>query len=423
MRIVLFYAFITGILITVQWVLWRRFTRWLSRAFPAQVHLGRRLMLGVFLVGNAAFAARLTVSRLGFYGTDWAQMIVRLAGLFGASIALAFLLLVMYSLLLAPFRLPGWWRRRKRHTAGADSERPSEPDSSPASPEVDIGRRRFLQLSGGVFIGASLGLPAVGALVTSYEYTVRRVPLYFPHMPPGLEGLTIAQISDIHAGAFMTERHIREIVELINGLHPHLIVITGDFVDSSEGEIPSIYHTVGELKAEYGVFGCLGNHDHYANAAKVDSAVRQRGVIMLNNAHRVLRINGEELALVGVDDAGRGFANHADINRAVAGLPPEGFRILISHRPTFFPVARRHGMELTLSGHTHGGQVGVRVLGTEIYPVRMFHTYPKGHFVEDGKQLYVSTGVGVVGGMPIRTLEREITLFTLHTGELRPTDS
>ncbi|NIR52643.1 MAG: hypothetical protein GWN61_12420 [candidate division Zixibacteria bacterium] len=212
----------------------------------------------------------------------------------------------------------------------------------------------------------------------------------------------------------MTENQIREIWEMINSLHPQIVLLTGDFVDSSDAEIPAVYNSIKVLKSEFGVFGALGNHDHYATAEKVNNALQQRGVMMLNNSHQTLNINNESLSIVGVDDPGYGYSNYADIEKATHGLSPQSFKILLAHRPTFFPTAQKYGMDLTLSGHTHGGQIGFNFFGVEVNPIYLFYDHARGHYEENGKQLYVNAGVGMVG-VPIRLVPREITQFTLHT--------
>lgn len=263
---------------------------------------------------------------------------------------------------------------------------------------------------------ASFGAPVLAALSTSREYKIKQVPVYFSNLPSGLNGLTIAQISDIHSGVFMTENQIREIFDIVNSLHPNMIAITGDFIDSTNAEIPPVYNAVDMLQADYGVFGCLGNHDHFADWRKLSAALTEKDVQLLTNVNRNLNVNGERLSMAGVDDAGRGFANFADIEKAVQGVDPDAFKILLSHRPAFFPEAKRHGIDLTLAGHTHGGQVIGDNFGIEINPIRYFHRYLEGLYQEDGRQLYVNVGVGVAA-VPIRLVPREITLLTLYRGQ------
>jgi predicted MPP superfamily phosphohydrolase len=211
----------------------------------------------------------------------------------------------------------------------------------------------------------------------------------------------------------MTEGDMRQIFEIVNSLHPQLTLLTGDQVDNADSQIPPLHRALEVLKAEYGVFGVLGNHDHYANAERVAAAMRDRSVTVLSNEHRTLNVNGERLSLVGIDDAGNGARNFADIDAATENLSPEGFRIFLSHRPDTFATARAHGMHLSLAGHTHGGQVGIEIGGIKINPVYLIHKYARGLYQEGGKYLYVNVGVGMVG-VPIRLVRPEIAFFSLH---------
>jgi len=293
----------------------------------------------------------------------------------------------------------------------ADSTSPSALNDQPLSAE----RRAFLKVSGATAIGMTLGTPLISSIASAHDYRVIRVPLQFPNLPGGLESLTIAQVSDVHSGVYMTEHDMMEIVELTNALHPNIIALTGDHVDNADVQIPSVRNAMKMLKSDLGIYGCLGNHDHFASAEKVSAALQQAGITMLDNSHRTLTINGEKLALVGVDDAGRGSSNFARLSEATQGLNPETFKILLSHRPEFFSEAKKAGLDLTLAGHTHGGQVGIEFWRINLNPAYLVTKYVRGLYKEDGKQLYVNVGVGMVG-VPIRLVPPEITLITLERG-------
>jgi len=140
---------------------------------------------------------------------------------------------------------------------------------------------------------------------------------------------------------------------------------------------------------------------------------------MLDNANRTLTINGEKFSMIGVDDAGYGRSNFANLDEALKGADPQMFRILLSHRPEFFPHAKKAGIDLTLSGHTHGGQVGIEFGGVNLNPAYLVTKYVRGLFNEDGRQMYVNVGVGMVG-VPIRIVRPEITLITLQRTEVLP---
>ncbi|MEX0778870.1 MAG: metallophosphoesterase [Balneolales bacterium] len=257
-------------------------------------------------------------------------------------------------------------------------------------------------------------VPARAAAPTR-DYNVTRKDLYFDNLPSGLDGLKIAQISDIHSGSYMTQHQIHEIFEVTNSLHPNLVTITGDFVDSSKKQIPALYNTVRELKSDFGTFGCLGNHDHYASGPTVSAAMEDRGINMLVNRNDVLQINGEKLALLGVDDFGSGNHNHARLDNALRNVDRDTFKVLLSHRPELFDVAHQQNIDLTLSGHTHGGQIGMDFMGIPFYPIKLIYNYTHGLYQQNDRKLYVNVGVGMVG-IPYRMIKPEISLLTLKKG-------
>jgi predicted MPP superfamily phosphohydrolase len=288
-------------------------------------------------------------------------------------------------------------------------------DSHPPT-ELSLRRRQLLKFGGATVAGIAIGTPLMSSIASARDYQITKVPLSFANLPVGLHGLTIAQLSDVHSGIYMTEDHMMEIVELANSLHANIIALTGDHVDSSDREIPAVREAMRMLKSDYGIYGCLGNHDHFATAEKVSAALQQIGVVMLDNANRTLRINGERFSLIGVDDAGHGRSNFARLDDGLRGVDPQAFKILLSHRPEFFAQAKKAGMDLTLAGHTHGGQVGIEFWGINLNPAYLFTNYVRGLFREDGKQMYVNVGVGMVG-VPIRIVRPEITLITLQRAE------
>lgn len=287
---------------------------------------------------------------------------------------------------------------------------------SPKPTEFDSGRRLFLKTAGVAVASAPFGIAIGTAATTAHDYKIVKKDLFFEDLPTGLDGLKIAQISDIHSGIYMTQHQIHEIFEITNDLYPNLITITGDFVDTSRNEIPALHNTISNLKSDYGTYGCLGNHDHYASGAVVSSAMEQCGVKMLVNGNDSLLINGEHLTLIGVDDFGAGKHNHARFDSALKNIDQDTFKILLSHRPELFDVAHEQGIDLTLSGHTHGGQIGLDILGVSLYPIKLIHHYTNGLYQQGDKKLYVNVGVGMVG-IPIRTVKPEISLLTLKSGD------
>ena len=409
-QLLLFALFSTVIAVlfgSMQYRLYRVFLRWTANAYAEPEQESRhRQARWIILIVNILFFAQMVVRGTSVYDQTVVQVfLIYPMGWFFAMVVLAFLLVTAFDVV----RLVRWSGNRlillisSRETASAP----------PAKPVPDPGRRKFLRL-GGLSAASVIGaVPIIASVRTARDYQINRLSLTYDNLPSGLDGFTIAQVSDIHSGIYMTEGDMREIFEIVNSLEANAITITGDFVDSSDSQIEPLFKAVQMLKAEYGIFGCLGNHDHFATARKVSSAVEQRGIIMLNNSNARLAVNGERISIVGIDDAGRGQANFADWNKALDDVDPDSFKIALTHRPDEWDHTRSAGMDLTLAGHTHGGQVGFRLGPLNLNPVYLIHKYAMGLYSQDRAHLYVNVGVGMVG-VPIRMVKPEVALLTLR---------
>lgn len=278
------------------------------------------------------------------------------------------------------------------------------------------------------YVGTSWYLPCTPAVRTSFLLVVsitcgawgtwqsirvpdvRTVEITFPDMPQELEGFTIVQLTDLHIGPLLKKEWLNQVVTKTNALSANAIVITGDMIDGSPGELRQEISPLGKLQAQYGVFGITGNHEYYYNAPGWIKEFRSLGIDMLVNTYRVLPGG---LVLGGVPDstAKRFGLTAPDVETAFSGAP-EGLRILLSHKP--YDLA--HGIpapdvSLQLSGHTHGG------LMYFLAPViGMFnHGYVNGLYVIPQGQLYVSPGTGLWSGFSCRiNVPSEITRIILR---------
>ena len=402
----LFFSVVLSAFGLMQYRLYRLYRRWVRNSFdrPSQSQWLKRAKV-ILLLSNIHFLSRFFLSDLGIHEHPLSQVfMVYPGGMFFAIIIFSFLIVSARDLLAFLRWLAKTVARRMGHITDSSSREIAV---------MDAGRRRFLRLSGMSVASVIGSIPVVASAATARDYQIHRVPLHFDNLPSALNGFTIAQVSDIHAGLYMTEKNMREIFELTNSLQAAMIMVTGDFVDNTDSQILPLYKAIEMLRAAYGIFGCLGNHDHFATAEKVAAAMRGRNIEMLNNSHRTLSVNGAQLSIIGIDDAGRGKSNFADLGRALDGLNHDSFKVMLTHRPDVFPQCVKLGMDLTLAGHTHGGQVGFQLGPLNLNPVYLIHKYAMGHYVEGGKHLYVNVGVGMVG-VPIRMVKPEISLFTLH---------
>ncbi len=283
-------------------------------------------------------------------------------------------------------------------------------------------RRRFLEQTALAVCSAPFVAGAYGLLYgrLNLETSHRRIKL--PRLPKAFEGFRIAQLSDFHIGAFMTAEEIGNYVAIANELKPDLVLLTGDYITWDRMTQGAVVKSLAGLKAPFGVFGCLGNHEIYTETQ--DSITRlfaAEGIRILRRECAVLRATGEALNLIGVDFQSRGALGRSGytgvVGEYLAGvnqlMMPGTVNILLSHNPNSFDRAAELGIDLSLAGHTHGGQVTLEFIHPSLSPSRLITQYVSGWFEKPGGQLYVNRGIGTIG-VPIRINARpEITLFEL----------
>ena len=224
------------------------------------------------------------------------------------------------------------------------------------------------------------------------RFSVNDERIWLDALPSQFHGLRIVQISDIHHGLFLPKEWLSEAVRQANRLNPDIIALTGDFVTYSKRMIGPAAELLGRLRARYGVYAVLGNHDFRVDADAVTQALRTQRIDVLRNRHISLRFGSNSMYLIGVDDYGYG----ADLRRAIRGVPRDAATVLLAHNPRVIHLASRHNVSLVLSGHTHGGQVNLPLLGT-VYgrsPERL--RYKIGWDRMGATQIYVSRGIGTI---------------------------
>jgi predicted MPP superfamily phosphohydrolase len=189
---------------------------------------------------------------------------------------------------------------------------------------------------------------------------LRRVTVRLNGLGEGLEGLRIVQISDLHIGEALDEPFLRRVVARVNALAPDVVVVTGDLVDGLVQAVRDFVAPLGELRAQHGVYYVTGNHEYYWGGPEWEAEVQSLGLTVLRNEHRLIRRGGSELALGGVRDL-QGIRFHPDHacrpDLAFAGAPDGVPRVLLAHQPAAARTAAQAGVDLQLSGHTHGGQI------------------------------------------------------------------
>ena len=272
-----------------------------------------------------------------------------------------------------------------------------------------------------VLLGAALGVLLLGGLVyvrkvEPEDVEVVPVSLVLPRLDAAFEGYRIAQISDIHADGWMTPGRVLSLVNLVNAEAPDLVTITGDFATYSRFRFlirhaSRLIAPLRRLPATDGVVAVLGNHDHKTDARTVRRVLAASGVIELHNAVLTLRRGGESLYLCGVDDLKEGTPR---LDRALEGLSEEGAAVLLAHEPDFADESAATGrFDLQLSGHSHGGQVGVPLLRYPFLP-KLSRKYPTGLYRVGDMFLYTNRGLGAHPRFRFNC-RPEITVFTLRS--------
>ncbi len=273
-----------------------------------------------------------------------------------------------------------------------------------------ISRRAFFRTTLGAAIGAGIVYPA---LAEPWRVAVEKINIRLHGLPASFEGFKIIQLSDLHYRPYTTLRQIAHVVDLTNALKPDLVVITGDFISLGHDHINELTPILMKLEARHGVTGVLGNHDQSSGAGAITAALRQSAMEMLRNQGRELTHEGSSIYLAGVDSICGGGGAYPHLNNALAGRAPGQTTILLAHEPDFadrLPVSA--GISLQLSGHSHGGQICLPLLGALVLP-DWGKKYWKGLRKVNQTQLYTNRGIGTIG-LPMRIGSLpEITEITL----------
>ncbi len=272
-----------------------------------------------------------------------------------------------------------------------------------------------------------LSIPVVGTIAgmllwgftggQSYvAHTHLRIPL--EELSEDLRGLRIVQTSDLHIGNGMQGRRLERLVDRINALDPDLVALTGDLFDFDSSVLERGARMLAGLRARYGVFAVLGNHDTYTGTEEVAAALRDHAPGLRLLRGEVVQIPlAAPFYLAGIDDPGRDWtARGVDLpglQELAEKLPDDGPTVLLVHRPEAFPQAARLGFSLVLAGHTHGGQLALPSVDGRLNLARLVTRYHRGLFRENGSVLYVNRGAGVAGPALRINCPREITTIEL----------
>lgn len=272
------------------------------------------------------------------------------------------------------------------------------------------GRRNFLKAT----YAAPAAVLGYGTFIEREKFQLREVDLPVANLPRGLEGLRIAQVTDIHIGEFLPERDLERVVDMVNGTRPHLAVMTGDLVTKFGDPVDACLRQLRRIRSDAGLFGCMGNHELYSELEDyVESEAAAMGMLFLRNRARTLSFGGDLLHVSGVDYQSKRL-HRAYLEGSEKLIRPDATNLLLSHNPDTFRVAPDKKFQVQLSGHTHGGQIAVEILNPYLNVARFVTPYVAGYYHERGSSLYVSRGIGTIG-LPVRAgVPPEVTLLRLR---------
>ena len=351
-----------------------------------------------------------------------------------AIILVAFFLISTGKLVMLPFLLIDDLRRfgikffrllrRKKEPAEAAKETiKGEP----------ISRSAFLVKTGLIAGAIPLSSLSWGIISGAYDYQIRRVNLKLPNLPKAFDGITLAQITDIHSGSFYNKTAVKGGVDMLLAEKPDLVFFTGDLVNNLTSELKDYQDIFSKVTAPLGVYSVLGNHDygdyHFGRGtspAKVKNlqdmiaSHKIMGWDLLMNENRRIKVGGEEIGIVGIENWGMGrFPKYGKMELAMQNTEDLPVKLLLSHDPSHWRgevLEKYKDIDVAFAGHTHGMQFGVRLKDTQWSPVQYIYKEWAGLYREQQQQLYVNVGYGFLGYPGRVGMLPEITIFTLSKG-------
>jgi predicted MPP superfamily phosphohydrolase len=299
----------------------------------------------------------------------------------------------------------------------------------PVSTAEPITRSEFLVKAGIAVAAVPLASLSWGIVKGGYDYQLRRQTLYLPNLPKAFDGITFAQISDVHSGSFYNQRAVLGGVEMLMAEKPDFAFFTGDLVNNVASEMKDYQDIFSKVKAPLGVFSVLGNHDYgdyyygkedspikRKNLADIKKVHELMGWNLLLNENRRLKVDGEEIAILGIENWGAGrFVRHGRLDLTMQGTEDAPVKLLMSHDPSHWraQVLGQTDIDAMFSGHTHGMQFGVRTKEFQWSPVEYIYKEWAGLYQEQQQQLYVNVGYGFLGYPGRVGILPEITIFEL----------
>ncbi|MBC8053353.1 MAG: metallophosphoesterase [Sphingobacteriaceae bacterium] len=377
--------------------------------------------------------------RTTFTRLYWGYSIILILGVFAgiyfnikltarAIILVAFFMSFVTKIFFLPFLFIDDIRRgillitRKLRDQKTVTEKAAEPEK--------ISRSEFIVKSGLIVAAVPFGALTWGIISGAYDYQITRRKLYLKNLPKAFHGLKLAQISDIHSGSFYNKKAVLGGVEMLLGEKPDLVFFTGDLVNNLASEMKDYQDIFSKVKAPLGVFSVLGNHDYgdyyfgkepsNAKAQNLEAVKKTHtamGWNLLLDEHRRLKIDNEEIGILGCQNWGAGrFIQKGDLVKTLKGTEDLPVKLLMSHDPSHWraQILNHPDIDVTFSGHTHGMQFGVKTKEFQWSPVEYIYKDWAGLYTEKDQQLYVNVGYGFLGYPGRVGILPEITIFELQ---------
>lgn len=295
-----------------------------------------------------------------------------------------------------------------------------------------ITRSEFIAKTGIIVAAAPIISLSWGIISGAHDYRVRRINVPIKGLPRALEGIKIAQISDIHSGSFWNKTAVKGGVEMLLKEKPDLALFTGDLVNNKATEMSEWGSIFSKVEAPLGTYSVFGNHDYgdytqwespqakQKNIADLTSIHKNMGWELLINENRIIEIDGEQLSVIGIENWGAkaNFPKYGKMDVAMMGVPEGSTKVLLSHDPSHWQaevLPKYLEIDLTLSGHTHGMQFGVEIPGFKWSPVQYMYDEWAGLYQSKNQYLYVNRGFGYIGYPGRFGILPEITILTLQS--------
>jgi predicted MPP superfamily phosphohydrolase len=372
----------------------------------------------------------------------WGYTILLIIGVFGSVyfktvlflslksiILVAFFLTLVCKFMLLPFLLIDDLRRFFIKLNRLKNKKVTEPVKAAIAVEP-ISRSEFLVKAGLVAAAVPLSSLSWGIISGAYDYQVRRVKLVLPNLPKAFEGITLAQISDIHSGSFYNKIAVKGGVEMLMAEKPDFVFFTGDLVNNLTNEVRDYQDIFSKVKAPLGVYSTLGNHDygdyHFGrestpekvkNLQDMVTTHKNMGWNLLMNENKRLKVDGEEIGILGIENWGMGrFPKYGKMELAHQNTDDLPVKLLLSHDPSHWRgevLEKYKDIDAMFSGHTHGMQFGVKLKEFQWSPVQYLYKEWSGLYQKQNQQLYVNVGYGFLGYPGRVGILPEITIFTL----------